>query len=57
MECSEAYRTLMQFATSDEKLDQITTILEEGCVANEGSKGGCRVKNSAILKALDKVVG
>lgn len=43
VECSKAYRMLMQYATSEEKLDTISRALEEGCVANKGSGGGYRV--------------
>lgn len=56
VECSRAYQMLKQYGTTDEKLDTIAVALERGCVANKGSRGGCRVKNEAIWKALDDVI-
>jgi hypothetical protein len=53
MECSQAYKLLIQFATTEEKLDTISQALESGCT--KGSKGGCKVRNEAILTAIDKV--
>lgn len=53
VECSEAYRMLMQFGTTEEKLDKISQALEEGCTANDGAHGGCRVRNEIIWKAID----
>ncbi len=55
VECSSAYRMLMQYATSEEKLDTISRALEGGCTANKGPGGGCRVQNKVIWKALDDV--
>lgn len=55
VECSAAYRMLMQYATSEEKLDTISRALEEGCTANKGSGGGCRVRNDVIWRALDGI--
>lgn len=53
VECSKAYTMLMHYATSEEKMDSIAKALEEGCTLSNG--GGCKVKNSAIWGALDKV--
>lgn len=53
VECSKAYRMLMQFGTTEEKLDKISYALEEGCTANEGPHGGCRVRNEIIWKVID----
>lgn len=53
MECSKAYKMLIQFATTEEKLDTISQALESGCT--RGSKGGCKVRNEAILIAIDHV--
>jgi hypothetical protein len=53
MECSKAYKMLIQFATTEEKLDIISQALESGC--KKGPKGGCKVQNVAILNAIDKV--
>lgn len=53
VECSKAYRMLMQFGTTEEKLDKISQALEEGCTANEGPYGGCRVRNTSIWRAID----
>lgn len=55
VECSEAYRMLMQYATSEEKLDTISRALDEGCTVNKGSGGGCRVRNKVIWRALDDI--
>ncbi len=53
VECSKAYTMLMHYATSQENMDSIAKALEEGCTPSNG--GGCKVKNSAIWGALDKV--
>jgi hypothetical protein len=53
VECSKAYRMLMQFGTTEEKLDKISQALEVGCTANEEPHGGCRVRNEIIWKAID----
>jgi hypothetical protein len=37
VECSKAHAMLMQFATTEEKLDVVSQALERGCV---GKKGG-----------------
>lgn len=44
---------LMQFATTEEKLDTICRVLEDGCTANEGPRSGCMVRNETIWKAID----
>jgi hypothetical protein len=54
-DCAQAYRLLMRYATTEEKLDEIAHALEEGCVLNEEQDGGCKMKNSSIWKALDKL--
>jgi len=53
VECSRAYRMLRGFATTEAKLDAIAYMLEKGC---EKTKGGCRVRNENIWKALDQVI-
>ena len=53
VECSRAYRMLRGFATTEAKLDAIAYTLEKGC---EKTKGGCRVRNENIWKALDQVI-
>jgi hypothetical protein len=53
VECSKAYKLLMQFATTEEKLDTISRALEDGCTGNEGPRSGCRVRNEMIWKAID----
>jgi hypothetical protein len=53
VECSEAYTMLMQYSTSEEKMDNIAKALEEGCTPSKG--GGCKVNNHAIWSVLDKV--
>ncbi|KAI9652204.1 MAG: hypothetical protein M1829_001813 [Trizodia sp. TS-e1964] len=50
LECSKAYQMLMQFATTDDKLDTAALALEKGCVA---TGGGCKVLNKVVFKALD----
>lgn len=54
VECSKAHNMLMQFATTEQKLDTISLALEQGCVKKAG--GGCKVRNEAIWKAMDDVV-
>ncbi|KAF2421112.1 hypothetical protein EJ08DRAFT_683112 [Tothia fuscella] len=51
VECSTAYRTLMQYATSQDKMDRITAALDYGCTPSGG--GGCKVKSSVMWKVLD----
>jgi hypothetical protein len=53
VECSRAYRMLRGFATTEAKLDVIAHTLEKGC---EKTRGGCRVRNENIWKALDQVM-
>lgn len=52
VECSVAYRMLMQHATSGEKMDRIAAALESGCTPS--ATGGCRVKESVIWRTLDQ---
>jgi hypothetical protein len=52
VECGAAYKLLMQYATSEEKLDEIAKALERGCTMTEG-RSGCRVKNKVVWKVLD----
>ncbi|KAL8857851.1 MAG: hypothetical protein Q9178_005607 [Gyalolechia marmorata] len=53
--CSNAYRMLMYYATTESKLDAVAHILEEGCVPTAGPGEGCTVKNKTIWKALDNL--
>ncbi|PVH77933.1 hypothetical protein DL98DRAFT_573486 [Cadophora sp. DSE1049] len=53
VECHKAHNMLMQFATTEEKLDVISQALEQGCVKKAG--GGCKVRNEALWKAIDDV--
>jgi hypothetical protein len=55
VECSKAYRMLIQYATTEEKLETVALALEEGCVKSPG--GGCKVPNDAMYKALDELTG
>jgi hypothetical protein len=48
--CSSAYKLLMSYASSEDKLDSLAHVLEEGCVPN--ADGGCRLKNKTISQAL-----
>jgi hypothetical protein len=44
---------LLQFATSEEKVQAVAGVLEAGCV--QDGKGGCSVENKVMLEALDRV--
>lgn len=48
--CQSAYKLLMRYATSEEKMKALARSLEEGCVPNSG--GGCKVKNETVSQAL-----
>ena len=50
LSCESAYKLLMRYATSDEKIEALARSLEEGCVPNSG--GGCKVKNETLAQAL-----
>jgi hypothetical protein len=52
VECAAAYKMLIHYATSDEKMDKIAAALESGCTPTAG--GGCKVKKSVVWKALDE---
>jgi hypothetical protein len=52
VDCSVAYKLLMQYATSDEKVDKIAAALESGCTPS--ASGGCKVKKSMMWKVLDE---
>ncbi|OCK98352.1 uncharacterized protein K441DRAFT_604248 [Cenococcum geophilum 1.58] len=52
IECSTAYKILMQYATSDEKMDKIAAALESGCTLS--AAGGCKVKKSVVWTVLDE---
>jgi hypothetical protein len=52
IECSTAYKMLMQYATSEEKMDRIAAALESGCTPS--GTGGCKVKKSVVWTALDE---
>lgn len=53
IECSQAYKLVVQFATTEERLDTISQALESGCT--KSSNGGCKVRHEAFLSAMDKV--
>jgi hypothetical protein len=53
VECSKAYKMLIHYATSEEKMDDIAKALETGCTPMKG--GGCKVKSSTILRTLDNI--
>lgn len=55
IECSKAYQMLIQYATTEEKLETVALALERGCV--KGPVGGCKVQNEAMWKALDELTG
>ncbi|KAI9776597.1 MAG: hypothetical protein M1839_009501 [Geoglossum umbratile] len=54
--CTQAYLMLTQYATSEEKLDEVAKILDEGCVRNKKG-GGCRVRIDEVWRGLDGCVG
>ncbi|KAG0643248.1 hypothetical protein HOY80DRAFT_1033694 [Tuber brumale] len=51
--CGKATQMLLQFATSEEKLQTLAGVLEVGCV--QDGTGGCSVENKLMLEALDRV--
>jgi hypothetical protein len=53
--CSKAYQILIQYATTEEKLETVAFALERGCVKGPG--GGCKVQNETMWKALDELTG
>jgi hypothetical protein len=53
VECSKAYKMLISYANTDERLDAVARVLEEECVGNKD--GGCWVKNTTVYHALDKI--
>jgi len=55
VECSAAYKLLIQYATSEEKMDHIAKALEEGCTPTQ--EGGCKVKKKVVWEVLDDVCG
>jgi hypothetical protein len=46
---------LMQFATTEDRLDTVALALENGCVANKGPGGGCKVPNKVVWMTLDDI--
>ena len=52
VECNTAYKMLMQYATTEEKMDKIAVALEKGCVPS--ATGGCKVKKSEVWAFLDE---
>lgn len=52
VECSTAYKMLIQYATSDERMDKIAAALESGCTPS--AAGRCKVKNSVVWRVLDE---
>jgi hypothetical protein len=54
--CTQAYLMFTQYATSEEKLDEVARILEEGCVRDKKG-GGCRVRINEAWRGLDGCVG
>ena len=57
VECSKAYQMLIQFAITDDKFDTVAHALDNGCVANKGPSGGCKVPNKVVWKVLDDMLG
>lgn len=50
LSCESAYKLLMRYATSDERIETLARSLEEGCVPDSG--GGCKVKSETVSQAL-----
>jgi hypothetical protein len=55
VECGKAYEMLMQYATSEKKMDYIARALEAGCTPTK--PGACAVKKKVIWEALDNMCG
>ncbi|KAK3681378.1 hypothetical protein B0T22DRAFT_540249 [Podospora appendiculata] len=55
IKCRKAYDMLIQYATTEEKMDTVARVLESGCTEN--GKGGCAVRSKIILQALDDICG
>lgn len=53
VQCSQAYRMLIPYATTEQKMDELAARLGEGCVAD--GKGGCSVRTEVVWRALDDV--
>jgi len=51
IECSLAQKMVLPFATTDDKVDEISDKLQEGCVIGRG--GGCAVKASVMWEILE----
>lgn len=55
VECGKAYEMLLQYVTSEEKMDHIARVLEGGCFST--GSGGCAVKKNVVWEALDSMSG
>jgi hypothetical protein len=55
VKCRKAYEMLIQYATTESKMDAVAQVLENSCTKN--GKGGCGVRSEVILQALDKICG
>jgi hypothetical protein len=55
VECSRAFKMVMPFATSSDRVDAISQKLKDGCVLNKGG-GGCKVKASVMWEVLDNAM-
>lgn len=55
IECRKAYDMLIQYTTTEEKMDTVARALERGCTKNR--KGGCAVKVDVVLQVLDEMCG
>lgn len=53
VKCSQAYETLVQYATTDDRLEHMAVAREKGCVKGPG--GRCRVKNKTMFRTLDEL--
>jgi hypothetical protein len=55
IECGKAYEMLMQYATSEDKMDYVARALERGCSST--GKGSCAIKKNVVWGVLDEMCG
>lgn len=55
VECSSAYKMVMPFATSNDKVEVISQKLKEGCVIDK-KRGGCKVKANVMWEILENAM-
>ncbi|KAF2477484.1 uncharacterized protein BDR25DRAFT_338335 [Lindgomyces ingoldianus] len=55
VECGRAYQMCMQYAKTEQEMDEIVVALEKGCTPL--AEGGCRVRNDVVWGVLDRGCG